>query len=63
MNHMIQIAAISQLHLDIEGRAYDRRKRAAGNATGGERCLNRRISDAIGGGFAPVAHGCDPGCL
>ena len=30
MNHMIHIAAISQIRLDTEGRAYYRRERAAG---------------------------------
>ena len=30
MNHMIHIAAISQIRLDTDGRAYYRRKRAEG---------------------------------
>jgi transposase len=30
MNHMLHIAAIIQIRLDTEGRAYYRRKRAAG---------------------------------
>ena len=30
MNHMIHIAAISQIRVDSEGRAYYRRKRAEG---------------------------------
>ncbi|WP_260439844.1 IS110 family transposase [Humibacillus xanthopallidus] len=30
MNHMIHIAAISQIRLDTPGRAYYRRKRAEG---------------------------------
>jgi hypothetical protein len=48
MNHMIHIAAISQIRLDTPGRAYHRRK-----LTGGKtklealRCLKRRISDAV----------------
>jgi hypothetical protein len=33
MNHVIHIAAISQLRLDTDGRAYYRRKRAAGKTT------------------------------
>jgi transposase len=48
VNHMIHIAAISQLRLDTEGRAYYRRKRADGKRPlEAIRCLKRRISDAI----------------
>ena len=48
MNHMIHIAAISQIRLDTEGRAYYRRKRAEGKKPlEAIRCLKRRISDAI----------------
>ena len=48
MNHMIHIAAISQIRLDTEGRAYYRRKLAAGKTKlEALRCLKRRISDAI----------------
>ena len=48
MNHMIHIAAISQIRLDIPGRAYYRRKLAAGKTPlEALRCLKRRISDAI----------------
>ena len=48
MNHMIHIAAISQIRLDTPGRAYYRRKRAAGKTTlEALRCLKRRISDAL----------------
>ena len=48
MNHMIHIAAISQLRLDSDGRAYYRRKRAEGKKPmEAIRCLKRRISDAI----------------
>jgi transposase len=48
MNHMIHIAAISQIRLDTDGRAYYRRKRAAGKAKlEALRCLKRRISDAV----------------
>ncbi len=48
MNHMIHIAAVTQLRLNTEGRAYYRRKRAAGKKPmEATRCLKRRISDAI----------------
>jgi len=48
MNHMIHIAAISQIRLDTEGRAYYRRKLAAGKTPmEALRCLKRRISDAL----------------
>ena len=48
MNHMIHIAAISQIRLDTEGRAYYLRKRAEGKKSlEAIRCLKRRISDAI----------------
>jgi transposase len=48
VNHMIHIAAISQLRLDTEGRAYYRRKLANGKRPlEAIRCLKRRISDAI----------------
>src|SRR3954447_9753506 len=48
VNHMIHIAAVTQLRLDTEGRAYYRRKRAAGKKPmEAMRCLKRRISDAI----------------
>jgi len=48
MNHMIHIVAISQIRLDTPGRAYYRRKRAAGKTTlEALRCLKRRISDAL----------------
>jgi len=48
MNHMIHIAAISQLRVDSDGRAYYRRKRAEGKKPmEAIRCLKRRISDAI----------------
>ncbi len=48
MNHMIHIAAISQIRLDTEGRAYYRRKLAAGKTRmEAMRCLKRRISDAL----------------
>lgn len=48
VNHMIHIAAISQLRLDTEGWAYYLHKRAAGKRPlEAIRCLKRRISDAI----------------
>lgn len=48
MNHMIHIAATTQIRLDTEGRAYYRRKLAAGKTRmEAIRCLKRRISDAI----------------
>ncbi len=48
MNHMIHIAAISQIRLDSPGRAYYRRKLAAGKTPlEALRCLKRRISDAL----------------
>ena len=48
MNHMIHIAAISQIRLDNDGRIYYRRKRAEGKKPlEAIRCLKRRISDAI----------------
>ena len=48
MNHVIHIAAVSQIRLDTPGRAYYRRKLAA-EKTRAEamRCPKRRISDAI----------------
>ena len=48
MNHLIHIAAISQIRLDTDGRAYYRRKRAEGKRPlDAIRCLQRRISEAI----------------
>jgi transposase len=48
MNHMIHIAATTQIRLDTEGRAYYRRKLASGKTRmEAMRCLKRRISDAI----------------
>ena len=48
MNHMIHMAAASQLRHDTEGRAYYRRKLAAGKTKAeAMRCLKRRISDAL----------------
>ena len=65
MNHMIHIAAISQIRLDTDGRAYYRRKRAEGKKSlEAIRCLKRRISDAIYRQLlddAAQASGADPG--
>ena len=48
MNHMIHIAAATQIRLDTPGRAYYRRKLAAGNTPREAlRCLKRRLSDVI----------------
>ena len=48
MNHVIHIAAIVQLRHDTEGRAYYRRKLAAGKTPmEALRCLKRRISDVV----------------
>jgi transposase len=48
MNHVIHIAAVTQLRLDTQGRTYYRRKRAHGKKPmEAMRCLKRRISDAI----------------
>ena len=48
MNHMVHIAAISQIRLASEGRTYYRRKLAEGKKPlEAIRCLKRRISDAL----------------
>lgn len=48
VNHVIHIAAVTQLRNDTDGRAYYRRKRAEGKKPlEALRCLKRRISDAI----------------
>jgi transposase len=48
MNHMIHIAAATQVRLDTEGRAYYLRKLAEGKTRmEAMRCLKRRISDAV----------------
>ena len=48
MNHMLHIAAATQIRLDTDGRAYYRRKLAAGKTRmEAMRCLKRRISDAV----------------
>jgi transposase len=48
INHMLHIAAATQIRLDTKGRTYYRRKRAAGKThLQAMRCLSRRISDAV----------------
>lgn len=48
IDHMIHIAAVTQLRLDTDGRSYDRRKRAEGKKPlEVVRCLKRKIADAI----------------
>ncbi len=48
MNHMIHIAAATQIRLDTPGRTYYRRKLTAGKTRAeAMRCLKRRISDAL----------------
>ncbi|MFC5731545.1 MULTISPECIES: transposase [Nocardioides] len=65
MNHIIHIAAATQIRLDTPGRAYYRRKIAAGKTCAeAMRCLKRRISDAIYRQLladARAAQGADPG--
>ncbi len=48
MNHVLHVAAIVQIRHDTEGRAYYRRKIAAGKTPmEALRCLKRRLSDVI----------------
>ncbi len=48
VNHMLHMAATTQISHDTEGRAYYRRKLAAGKThLEAMRCLKRRISDAV----------------
>jgi hypothetical protein len=48
MNHVLHVAAIVQLRNDTEGRAYYRRKLAAGKTPlEALRCLKRRLSDVV----------------
>ncbi len=60
INHMLHMAALSQIRLDTDGRAYYRRKRAAGKThLEALRCLKRRISDAVYRQLLDdAAHGC-----
>lgn len=69
MNHMLHIAATTQIRLDTPGRAYYRRKLVAGKTRmEAMRCLKRRISDAVyrqllkdARATATRAAGADPG--
>jgi len=57
MNHMIHIAAISQIRLDTPGRAYYRRKQAAGKTKlDALRCLKCRISEPSTASSPPTPH-------
>ena len=57
MNHMIHIAAATQIRLDTPGRAYYRRKLTEGKTRmEAMRCLKRRISDAIYRQLLPDTH-------
>ncbi|MFC7362477.1 IS110 family transposase [Nocardioides astragali] len=48
MNHVVHVAAIVQIRHDTEGRAYYRRKLAAGKTPmEALRCLKRRLSDVV----------------
>ena len=48
MNHMLHIAAMTQVRLDSEGRGYYRRKLAVKKThLAAMRCLKRRISDVV----------------
>ena len=48
MNHVLHIAAVVQIRHDTEGRAYYRRKLAAGKTPmEALRCLKRRLSDVV----------------
>jgi transposase len=48
MNHVLHVAAIVQIRHDTEGRAYYRRKLAAGKSPlEALRCLKRRLSDVV----------------
>jgi transposase len=65
INHMIHIAAVTQIRLNTEGRAYYRRKRTEGKKPmEAMRCLKRQISDAVYRQLiadAARALGADPG--
>ncbi len=48
VNHMLHMAATTQVRLDTEGRAYYQRKLAAGKShLEAMRCLKRRLSDVV----------------
>ena len=69
MNHVLYIAGIVQLRNDTEGRAYYRRRLAAGKTPmEAMRCLRRRLSDVVyrqlvadAAEHAAPANGADPG--
>ena len=65
MNHMIHIAAVTQIRNTTDGQAYYRRKKAEGKKPlEALRCLKRRISDSIYRQLladAERAAGADPG--
>ena len=48
MNHVLHVAAVVRIRHDTEGRAYYRRKIAAGQTPmEALRCLKRRLSDVV----------------
>lgn len=60
VNHMLHIVAASQIRLDTPGRAYYRRKIAAGKTPmEAMRCLKRCISDAVYRQMVADAHRAD----
>jgi transposase len=62
MNHMLHIAATTQIRLDTPGRAYYRRKLAEGKTRReAMRCLKRRISDAVYRQLLTDAQAASPG--
>ena len=62
MNHMIHIAATTQIRLNTPGRAYYLRKLAAGKTKAeAMRCLKRRISDALYRQLIADARAAEPG--
>jgi hypothetical protein len=57
LNHALHLMALSQIRHDTEGRAYHRRKRAAGKShKEAVRCLKRRLSDVVYRQLLPDAH-------
>jgi transposase len=64
VNHMLHIAAASQIRLDTDGRRYYRRKLAASKTRmEAIRCLKRRISDAVYRQLVADAHADAEGTL
>jgi hypothetical protein len=58
MNHMLHIAAATQVRLDTEGRRYYRRKRAEGKSRmEGMRCLKRLSPTPSTDGSSPTPPG------